>query len=396
MDFSDGELIYLKRAFLDTERYVRRRQYKGYDPYDVLLSPFPFRKLGKWPPILAIQLFKRNPLNLRPLFRVPRQWNPKALGLFLHGYSLLPKSDENKERCDWLFAKLMELRTPEVPGLGWGYPFPWASPEKYLPARSPTSVVSGFIAQGLDARYRAYGDPRALEALKEVCRFLSEALHHTELDDGGYAISYSTVQPDFCYNASLLAAETYARTYAHTRQEGLRHMAVRALDTVLSRQKSDGSWNYSEKLDSGKQRVQIDFHQGYVLDSILCIADLCDHHTEPVEKALSEGFEFYRTRQFTQNGRALWRLPGNYPLDVHQQAQGMITAVREYRYNGNRRAYAMAKLTTLCALEQLYSGRGYWYYRKHQSFTDRTSYMRWGNAWMFLAMAEVLRTVGEG
>lgn len=393
MDFSDRELIYLKRALLDTERYVRKRQYKGYDPYDVLLSPFPFGKMGKWPPILAIQVFKRNPLNLRQLFRVPKQWNPKALGLFLHSYSILPKSDENRERCAWLFNKLMELRTPDVPGLAWGYPFPWASPEKYLPAWSPTSVVSGFVAQGLDAYYRTYGDEKALKAMEDICRFMTEALFHTELKDGGYAISYSTVQPDFCYNASLLAADTYARTYAHTGKAGLRQMAIRALDTVLKRQKNDGSWNYSEKLDTGKQRVQIDFHQGFVLDSIISISACCDYHPPEVEVALSEGFEFYRTIQFTQKGRALWRLPGDYPVDVHQQAQGIISAVREHRYNANRRAATMAKIAMLYALENLYSGRGYWYYRKHKYFTDRTSYMRWGNAWMFLAMAEVLRGI---
>jgi hypothetical protein len=393
MDFSDKELIFLKRTFLETERYVRKRQYKGFDPYDVLLSRFPFRKLGKWPPILAIQVFKRNPVNLRSLFRVPKQWNPKGLGLFLHGYSILPKSDENRERCEWLFKKLMELRTADAPGLGWGYPFPWASPEKYLPAWSPTSVVSGFIAQGLDAYYRAYGDERALRAMEDICRFLTEALPHTELEDGGYAISYSTVQPDFCYNASLLAAETYARTFAHTRREAYRSMAVKALETVLTRQKSDGSWNYSENLVTRKQRVQIDFHQGFILDSILCISKCCGHRTAAVENALSEGFEFYRVRQFAREGRALWRLPGNYPVDVHQQAQGIITAVREYRHNANRRAAAMAKVSILYALENLYSGRGFWYYRKHKYFTDRTSYMRWSNAWMFLAMAEVVRAV---
>jgi hypothetical protein len=287
----------------------------------------------------------------------------------------------------------MELRTKDTPGMAWGYPFPWASPEKYLKAWSPTSVVSGFVAQGLDAYYRAYGDARALKAMEGICQFMSEALFHTTLKDGGYAISYSTLQPDFCYNASLLAAETYARTYAHTGQEAYRNIAIKALTTTLTRQKNDGSWNYSEKLDSGKQRVQIDFHQGFVLDSIRCIAKYCDNHTEAVETALSEGFEFYRVQQFTQKGRALWRLPGDYPVDVHQQAQGILTALRERGHNGSRRGGDMAKLGMLYALENLYSGRGFFYYRKHKYFTDRTTYMRWGNAWMFLAMAEVLRAV---
>src|SRR5690606_21566455 len=113
MDFPERELIMLRKAFLNLEQYVSRRRYKGYDPYDVLTSKFPFRKFGKWPPIIAIQVIKRNPLNLRKVFGIPKMWNPKALGLFLHGYSLLPPSEDNKEKCEWLFNKLIELKTPD-------------------------------------------------------------------------------------------------------------------------------------------------------------------------------------------------------------------------------------------------------------------------------------------
>jgi hypothetical protein len=389
MDFSQSELIRVKRAFHELDMYCRKRKYKGYDPYDILLSPFPFKKLGKWPPILAIQLFKRNPINLRQLFAVPKQWNPKALGLFLKSYSLMPASKENEEMCKWLFEKLLELQTPGYPGMSWGYPFPWASPEKYLPEWSPTSVVSGFIAQGLDAYYRQYGDKRALEAIEKICLFFSDALHHT-VEDDFYAISYSTVKADFCYNASLLAAQTYALCYAHTKQASYADIAKQALETVISRQKSDGSWNYSENLETGKQRVQIDFHQGFVLDSILSIASSLKYFPDSVEKALQDGIEFYRDEQFSSKGRALWRLPGNYPSDIHHQAQGIITATKYYSYSGSRRAEDLAKSVLFYTLDNFRDQRGYFYYRKHKNVTDRTSYMRWGNAWMHLAMSEIL------
>jgi len=389
MDLTDRELIRIKRAFNDLEAYVRRRNYKGYDPYDVLLSPFPFKKLGKWPPVIAIQVFKRNPFNLRKLFRVPKQHNPKALGLFLKAYSLLPPSDENRERCRKLFEKLLELRSERYPGMSWGYPFPWASPEKYLPAWSPTSVVSGFVAQGLDAYYRRYGDERALDALDQICIFISEGLHHTTEEDF-YAISYSTVKPDFCYNASLLAAQTYALSYAHNRRPAYAEIAKQALNTVLKRQRSDGSWNYSERLDTGKQRVQIDFHQGFILDSILSIANSLDYFTPDVERALQEGFEFYRDHQFTSTGRALWRLPGEYPADIHHQAQGIISATKYYEYSGSRRAEDLAKSVLFYTLRNFKDKKGYFYYRKHRRVVDRTTYMRWGNAWMLLAMGHVL------
>jgi hypothetical protein len=391
MSFSDNEAIRIKRSLHYLEQFCAKRKYKGYDPYDALNSKFPFSRLGKWPPILAIQVLKRNPFNFRPILAVPKMWNPKALGLFLRGYALLPKSEENKKKCIWLFEKLLELQSPVASGMAWGYPFPWASPDKYLPRWSPTSVVSGFVAQGIDAYYRTYGDNRALDALNKVCVFLSESLFHTE-DEDLYAISYSTVKPDFCYNASLLAAEVYAATYEHTGQNAYADIARKALQSVLNRQKSDGSWNYSENLETGKQRVQIDFHQGFILDSILAIANSLNHFTEPVVKALQEGFEFYRTAQFTSDGRALWRLPGDFPADIHHQAQGILTATRIFDYDRNRRAEAMSKAVLKYTLDNFQDSRGYFYYRKHRYFTDRTNYMRWGNAWMFLSLCTVLST----
>lgn len=392
MDFRESEIIQIRRSFNALERYVARRRYRGYDPYDALLSRFPFLKLGKWPPILAIQVMKRNPLNVRKIMGIPKMWNPKALGLFLHGYSLLPVSDENAERCRWLFEKLLELKTADTSGMAWGYPFPWASPEKVLQAWSPTSVVTGFVVQGLDAYYKTYKDERALDAMRQSCVFLTEDLFHTideEIDT--YKISYSTCKPDFCYNASLLAAQAYALTYAHTGQKVYAEIARKALHTVLKRQKNDGSWNYSENLQSGKQRVQIDFHQGFILDSILAISEALDSYPEAVEKALHSGFEFYAHNQFRHDGRALWRLPDNYPADIHHQAQGILTAARFHHYSQSGLAAELSKSVLNFTIENFQDKRGFFYYRKHRYFIDRTSYMRWGNAWMFLAMATVYR-----
>jgi len=390
MDFTEGQLIRFKRSLRYLRDYCEKRQYRGYDPYDVLLSKLPFEKLGKWPPILAIQLFKRNPLNFRPLIGVPKSTNPKALGLFLNGYSIYSGHPKAEQKAREIFEKLLEVQTPVGRGMAWGYPFPWASPVKFLPAWSPTSVVTGFVAQGLDAYYRTYKDERALEALNKACIFLSEQLHHTEEDDL-YAISYSTVEADFCYNASLLAAQTYALTYSHTGQAAYKTIALKALGSVLQRQKSDGSWNYSENLETGKQRVQIDFHQGFILDSILSICKSLNEYSEAAEGALQKGFEFYRERQFSNEGRAYWRLPEQYPSDIHHQAQGLITALNYFEHTNGKMAGLMAKKIALYTLEHFQDKRGFFYYRKHRSFKDRTSYMRWGNAWMFLALSKMLK-----
>ncbi len=63
--------------------YVESEGFKGYDPYDTLNSRFNFLQHGKWIPVLAIQLQKRNPVNFRRILGIPKAFNPKAIGLFL-------------------------------------------------------------------------------------------------------------------------------------------------------------------------------------------------------------------------------------------------------------------------------------------------------------------------
>ena len=64
-------------ATLDLEKWVSERGYRGYDPYDGMRSrllkiiPLP----GKYAKIAWIQFFKKCPVNLRPLFLIPKGIN---------------------------------------------------------------------------------------------------------------------------------------------------------------------------------------------------------------------------------------------------------------------------------------------------------------------------------
>ena len=69
--------------------YVEDADYAGYDPYDALNSPILqiLSVRSKWLRVLFTQLFRRCPINLRPLLLIKKEHNSKGLGLFLEGYS---------------------------------------------------------------------------------------------------------------------------------------------------------------------------------------------------------------------------------------------------------------------------------------------------------------------
>lgn len=376
------------RAERDLRAYVEHHDFAGSDPYDVLRSPLPFHWLGHWGPVLAVQVHKRNPLDLRRLLRIAPGRNAKGIGLLLQAYCHLHRTDgddASRETADALFAWLRDHTSPGYSGACWGYNFDWASPGKYLPAETPSVVVTGFIAQGLGAYHALTGSDEAAALLRSACDFVLRDLPRTETADG-VCLSYTPVQRDVCYNASLLGAETLARAYAVTGEAELRDLAGEAVRFVLARQHADGHWGYS-LADDGRERAQIDFHQGFVLDSLRA----CQLHAgvggDGLDAALRAGLRFYRERQFEPSGRSLWRLPRRWPVDIHHQAQGVLTFTRLAHLDAG--ALAFADAVARWTVEHMQRPDGAFHYRHGRWLRDRTPHMRWGLAWMLLALSEL-------
>lgn len=364
--------------------YARSFNYAGYDPYDALNTRWRFLTKGKWWPVILIQIMKRLPFNMRPLLRIPRLENPKGLGLFLETYALLEKAfpGHYKSDCDYLVSRLAALRTPGFSGACWGYHFDWASPVKVLKAGSPTVVVTGFISKALYELVQLGEHKEAEEMFLSINDFIEHDLPSFH-DNTGMCISYSTIVKDCCFNASLLAAGYYARLYHFRQNPEHKKKATDLVNFVVSRQSEDGSWHYSINLRTGKPRIQTDFHQGFVLDSILETMHYMNVAPDQWKKAVDKGAAFYLNHQFSADGATFYRYPRKFPADVHHQAQGIITACKleEAGFATGNKVVRMAEW----AAANLYDGRNSFYYRKWRFFTDKTRYMRWGQGWMMLA-----------
>lgn len=96
------------------------------------------------------------------------------------------------------------------------------------------------------------------------------------------------MQRDLCFNSSLLAAEILAKTYVMSHKSEFKEKVISAVDWVISHQKDDGRWNYSIDIKSGNERQQIDFHQGYVLESIYEIKKVLNIKNEKWEESLEK------------------------------------------------------------------------------------------------------------
>ncbi|MBP6334916.1 MAG: hypothetical protein KA444_05535 [Bacteroidia bacterium] len=371
--------------------YIESEEFKGYDPYDTLTSPIPFSALTRWTPVIVTQIQKRNPVNIRPILRIKKDYNPKAIGLLLKAYVQIQQifpSDDYSNQIGFLFNWLSENASKDFSGPCWGYNFGWASPEKYLPPNAPTVVATSFIAQGIHEYFLWSKNTKAAELLKGIAEFITKDLPVTNFSEG-ICYSYSPFMTDCCYNASLLAAETLARVYSMTGEEMLKEKAISATDFVVSKQHPDGHWKYKIDPVTSKERHQVDFHQGYILDSIQTVMFYCKHKPENWTVARRRGLDFYLTKQFFQTGRSLWRLPTEYPVEIHNQSQGIITFSRAA--NEGKQFLSFANTISSWTIKNMQDKKsGYFYYRKLRFYTNKLSFMRWNNAWMLLALSEHL------
>lgn len=370
--------------------FIEKEKFKGYDPYDTLNSFLPIDKMGKWIPAIAIQIQKRNPANIRPLFGIKKGINPKSHGLLLYAYTLqyeMTKDVHAKTIMEQLFKWLIENYSKGYSGYCWGYNFGWANPVKYVKPYVPNIVATSFIGKGIFEYYKVTKNEKAKEVLEGICKFILNDLPQFE-NERGLCISYTPIIKDACFNATLLGAEILAKTYSLTGDEELKSKAKSIVDFVVSYQLPNGLWNYEVDIKTGKEHAQTDFHQGY---NIECIYEICKYaglEDVKYQNVIKKGLEYYSKEQFYENGQSLWRLPKIYPVEIHNQSQGIITfaLLKEY----NKEYLIFANKIAEWTIENMQSHKtGSFYYRKTKYYDIKIPYMRWSQAWMFLALSRL-------
>ena len=364
--------------------YVEPADYAGYDPYDALNSPLLhwMCSQSKAARIGATQFFRRCPVNLRPLCGVRKGHNPKGIGLFLWGYAKLygiEKRPEYLERIDYLLDLLESLKCKGYSGNCWGYNFDWQSRTFMRPKGTPTIVNTSFIGHALLDCYELVGRQRSLDMALPIKDFILDDLHRTSLDST-FCFSYTPVDTEAVHNANLLGASILARLARYCSDDRLVNAATASLNYSMRHQRADGSWFYAE---TDVQRWIDSFHTGFNLQAIRYILDsgLASEH----RAAYGKGVEFYANHFFLPDGTPKYYHDRTFPIDIHAPAQAICFFSREGKdYQG------LADKIVSWMLENLYSGKSYFYFRKGRFLTNRIPYMRWSQAWAFHALTAYL------
>lgn len=385
------------------QKYCEAEDFKGWDPYDGLNSRLfktaPFLKNSAFCRLAMIQLFKRNPINLRGIAMVPKQYNPKAIALFISGYCNIYHAIENNPELEDTFGQkrivkstinrlarlLMSLRSKgEYHGACWGYNFDWQARRLFIfPKYTPTVVVTSFCASALFDAYEITDEKDYLNEALSTARFVIDDLHRTPYGSG-FLFSYSPLPGnDTVFNASMHGVKILSLCYKYDRNKEYQRLAAKVVVAVCEAQRPDGSWVY------GLLPVQswIDsFHTGYNLETLNTYRSLTGDRS--FDRHIERGLKFYINNFFMEDGRSKYYHNKTFPIDIHSPGQLLVTLSYMNLLPGYK---GLADRVVEWALNNMQDKKGYFYYQVRPCFNNKISYMRWSNAFMFNALSCYLR-----
>ncbi|MCG3147374.1 MAG: hypothetical protein PCFJNLEI_00813 [Verrucomicrobiae bacterium] len=234
-----------------------------------------------------------------------------------------------------LLEKLRLLRNADG---GWGYPFPWQSRAFYAPRGTSNLICTAFAAKALQC---------------DVTEFVANHL----LRQGW--IAYIAGNDTQVHNINLIGAALIGRRDC--------------MEWSVKRQRADGSWWYGE---AENQHWIDNFHTGYNLVAL--------QETGWFPEAARRGFEYWDKTFWTPEFAPRYYHDREFPYDTHCSAQGILTYLA---FGELKKANAVAEW----AIANMWDDRGFFWYQRGRWFTNRVCYMRWTQAWMYYALAELIK-----
>ncbi len=384
----------LHRSFNTLKAYCEKEGFKGWDPYDGLNSKLfqslPFFRNNRPARLAWIQLFKRSPVNLRRIAGVAKDYNPKGLGLFLHGYCNLYRIEKQPEYLEHIYSladKVIGLQSKGYSGNCWGYNFDWQARAFFQPKLTPTVVATTFIATALMQAFEVTGEQKYLDVATGAKDFVLKDLNRTYDEHGDFAFSYSPRDKTQVFNASLLGSRLLSQIYKYTGEKALLEEAARSVRFCCRHQQENGAWAYGtlpfhQWIDN--------FHTGYNLECIQVYQDISGDHSFAPQ--LRKGMEYYINNFFTEEGIPKYYNDRIYPVDVHTVAQLIITLVQMRLLQQQK---SLAGRVLHWAIANMQDPKGYFYYQLKKGWSSKIPYIRWAQAWMFYGMSAYLLFLHE-
>jgi rhamnogalacturonyl hydrolase YesR len=381
-----------KSLLIDVLNAAEEEDYSGYSKFDALNSPL-LEMLAfenKWLRLIYTQIVKESPFHIRPLLRMRKSRNPKGIALFAKAYFLLYQQTSHQvflEKGESLVQWLLENPSPSFDHLCWGYNFVWQSTIFLQDRFEPNAVVTVFVGEALLHAYEITNDEKYLQAARSVADFILEDLPVLFESPDERAIAYVLREVDaVVLNNQVLTGAFLAKIWKHTKETKLLEVAEKQMNYTVNRKTDYCAWYYT--YPKGKSPITHDnYHTGGILDGLIEYFEITGD--DRYMKTYWKGLEYYRANLFESDGAPRWMSNKRYPFDIHGAAQGILTFKKAAKHE--QEYLSQAFKIAAWAIEHFYrEDTRDFIYREGRWFKWNYSLMRWCNAWMARALAELI------
>ena len=357
----------ITKSLIKLEKYLSKENFVGWDPYDGLLAQRIPEKLRRnhLMGIILIQLNLYSPINLRPVLGIPKGLSNKGIALLARAYLIMYtvfRKNDYLEKASKLLC-ILSSNTSEICN---SYYFPYIAPKHYL-GPSITDIIC--VTESLRSYVLAYELTENQEYFKLASRMFETLFDQLYVEKGSIAYFKYTPyeQGKIVFNVSGLALEASTNFLSLEENTDIRRRYIDKLSKVIlfliSHQGKDGGWLYSYYLDENRYYWQIDYHQGFIIDGLNAVLSPIPSRylRERVYESLERAINLYMHKQFTSEGASYYRHPVKYPIDIHNQAQGIITFSKLYRTMRKEEYLNQALKIALWTIENMQDPHGYFY-----------------------------------
>jgi hypothetical protein len=314
--------------------------------------------------------------------RIPLSKNPKGLALFISGYCDLARSGhDTHDRAQHLRTELDRLRSPNEEHHCWGYDWPYTSLRgTEMPAFTPNAVATAACGEALLDMWEVFRDTQALTMAQSVGRFIATRLNRSVDLSDQLCFSYTPSSLTRILNSSALCCAYLARLGAVVQADEYFSLSRRGMNYLAVKQRKDGSWPYGE----GRLLRWVDsFHTGFNLSALRAYESATSDHSFSV--VWEGGLNFYLKSFLRADGAAKYYPSSAYPIDIHACSQALL--VLADLAGRDRETWDLALKVLLWTEANMQGAEGFFFYQRHRWWVNRIPYMRWGQAWMFRALA---------
>ncbi|MEP6686386.1 MAG: hypothetical protein ABJB22_06375, partial [Verrucomicrobiota bacterium] len=275
-------------------------------------------------------------------------------------------------------------KVPRFTEHSWSNHFDFASRGGRYTSNDPIIVWTALIGQAYMDAFEVTRAPWLLQVATSVCDWIMRLPR--EQTERGTCISYLADAQSSIHNSNMLGGAMLARTGAHLSNSRYLEVAREAMLYSCSRQHTDGSWWYAEQ---PKYRWIDNFHTGYNLESLKIYLDATGD--EQFRENLERGLHYYKQNFFEANGRPKYYHSRTYPVDIQCAAQSIDTLAQLSVRDPECRELALR--VARWTIGEMQDRRGFFYYRQYPVMKAKIPMLHWGQATMFKALAQLLKSL---